>query len=397
MQNSINPFNIRPANRVNNISEYYFSKKLKEIAELNARGLDIINLGIGGPDRPPHPETIETLCTESRKSDVHGYQPYIGLPELRRAFADWYNRWYNVTLDPQKEIQPLIGSKEGILHISLAFLNAGDGVLVPNPGYPTYSSVSRLAEAEIFTYDLDENNHWQPDFKQLESLPLDRIKLMWVNYPNMPTGAKASMELFTKLVDFGKRHNIIIVNDNPYSFIRNAEHPISIMEAEGARDVALEMNSLSKGHSMAGWRVGVVVGKKEWIDSILTFKSNMDSGMFYPIQAAADTALALGEEWFEELNGIYYGREKQAYALLDALGCKYREHQAGLFVWAELPESYEGDSFAFSDEVMDKCDVFLTPGGIFGSEGNRYIRITLCCPEELLKKATDNIIAKFGK
>ena len=215
MQNSINPFNIRPANRVNNISEYYFSKKLKEIAELNARGLDIISLGIGGPDRPPHPETIETLCTESRKSDVHGYQPYIGLPELRRAFADWYNRWYNVTLDPQKEIQPLIGSKEGILHISLAFLNAGDGVLVPNPGYPTYSSVSRLAEAEIFTYDLDENNHWQPDFKQLESLPLDRIKLMWVNYPNMPTGAKASMELFTKLVDFGKRHNIILVNDNP--------------------------------------------------------------------------------------------------------------------------------------------------------------------------------------
>ena len=397
MQNSINPFNIRPANRVNNISEYYFSKKLKEIAELNARGLDIINLGIGGPDRPPHPETIETLCTESRKSDVHGYQPYIGLPELRRAFADWYNRWYNVTLDPQKEIQPLIGSKEGILHISLAFLNAGDGVLVPNPGYPTYSSVSRLAEAEIFTYDLDENNHWQPDFKQLESLPLDRIKLMWVNYPNMPTGAKASMELFTKLVNFGKRHNIIIVNDNPYSFIRNAAAPISIMEAEGARDVALEMNSLSKGHSMAGWRVGVVVGKKEWIDSILTFKSNMDSGMFYPIQAAADTALALGEEWFKELNDIYYGREKQAYALLDALGCKYREHQAGLFVWAELPESYEGDSFAFSDEVMDKCDVFLTPGGIFGSEGNRYIRITLCCPEELLKKATDNIIAKFGK
>ena len=397
MQNSINPFNIRPANRVNNISEYYFSKKLKEIAELNARGLDIISLGIGGPDRPPHPETIETLCTESRKSDVHGYQPYIGIPELRRAFADWYNRWYNVTLDPQKEIQPLIGSKEGILHISLAFLNAGDGVLVPNPGYPTYSSVSRLAEAEIFTYDLDENNHWQPDFKQLESLPLDRIKLMWVNYPNMPTGAKASMELFTKLVDFGKRHNIIIVNDNPYSFIRNAAAPISIMEAEGAKDVALEMNSLSKGHSMAGWRVGVVVGKKEWIDSILTFKSNMDSGMFYPIQAAADTALALGEEWFKELNDIYYGREKQAYELLDALGCRYRKGQAGLFVWAELPEGYEGDSFAFSDEVMEKTDVFLTPGGIFGSEGNGYIRITLCCPEALLKKATEKIKAAFGK
>ena len=397
MQNSINPFNIRPANRVNNISEYYFSKKLKEIAELNARGLDIISLGIGGPDRPPHPETIETLCTESRKSDVHGYQPYIGLPELRRAFADWYNRWYNVTLDPQKEIQPLIGSKEGILHISLAFLNAGDGVLVPNPGYPTYSSVSRLAEAEIFTYDLDENNHWRPDFKQLESLPLDRIKLMWVNYPNMPTGAKASMELFTKLVDFGKRHNIIIVNDNPYSFIRNAAAPISIMEAEGARDVALEMNSLSKGHSMAGWRVGVVVGKKEWIDSILTFKSNMDSGMFYPIQAAADTALALGEEWFKELNDIYYGREKQAYELLDALGCKYQKGQAGLFIWAEIPDWFDGDCFAFSDKILDECDVFATPGGIFGSEGNHFIRISLCMPEERLAEAAQRVKTRLKR
>ena len=294
MQNSINPFNIRPANRVNNISEYYFSKKLKEIAELNARGLDIISLGIGGPDRPPHPETIETLCTESRKSDVHGYQPYIGLPELRRAFADWYNRWYNVTLDPQKEIQPLIGSKEGILHISLAFLNAGDGVLVPNPGYPTYSSVSRLAEAEIFTYDLDENNHWRPDFKQLESLPLDRIKLMWVNYPNMPTGAKASMELFTKLVDFGKRHNIIIVNDNPYSFILN-DNPMSILAVPGSKDICIEMNSLSKSHNMSGWRIGMLASNPQFIEWILKVKSNIDSGMFRPLQMAATKALSCGQ------------------------------------------------------------------------------------------------------
>ena len=306
MQNSINPFNIRPANRVNNISEYYFSKKLKEIAELNARGLDIISLGIGGPDRPPHPETIETLCTESRKSDVHGYQPYIGLPELRRAFADWYNRWYNVTLDPQKEIQPLIGSKEGILHISLAFLNAGDGVLVPNPGYPTYSSVSRLAEAEIFTYDLDENNHWRPDFKQLESLPLDRIKLMWVNYPNMPTGAKASMELFTKLVDFGKRHNIIIVNDNPYSFILN-DNPMSILAVPGK-----------------------------------------------------------------------------------ALGCSYDPSQAGLFVWGKIPDSAT-DAESLADEILYNAHVFITPGFIFGSRGNRYIRISLCAPEKKMQEALHRI------
>ncbi|MBQ1951570.1 MAG: aminotransferase class I/II-fold pyridoxal phosphate-dependent enzyme, partial [Alistipes sp.] len=231
----------------------------------------------------------------------------------------------------------------------------------------------------------------------IEAAGLEGVKMMLVNYPNMPTGQTPSMELFEQIIAFGRKHNILIVHDNPYSFIRNAEAPISIMEVEGAREVALEMNSLSKGHSMAGWRVGVVVGKKEWIDSILTFKSNMDSGMFYPIQAAADTALALGEEWFTELNEIYYGRERQAYALLDALGCRYRKHQAGLFIWAELPEGYEGDSFSFSDEVMEKTDVFLTPGGIFGSEGNGYIRITLCCPEELLKKATDNVVAAFKK
>lgn len=388
---------IVPAKRVSEIQEYYFSRRLREVAQLNAQGADIISLGIGGPDRPPHSSVISTLADEAAKPGNHSYQPYVGIPQLRRAMADWYNRWYGVTLNPDTEIQPLIGSKEGILHVSLAFLNPGDGVLVPNPGYPTYSAAVRLSGGEMVPYALNKQTGFYPDFEAIEKAGLDGVKMMLVNYPNMPTGQTPTMELFQKIVDFGARHNILIVHDNPYSFIRNAAAPISIMEAEGARDVALEMNSLSKGHSMAGWRVGVVVGKKEWIDSILTFKSNMDSGMFYPIQAAADTALALGEEWFKELNDIYYGREKQAYALLDALGCKYREHQAGLFVWAELPESYEGDSFAFSDEVMDKCDVFLTPGGIFGSEGNRYIRITLCCPEELLKKATDNIIAKFGK
>ena len=245
MQNLTNPFDIRPAHRVNQVSEYYFSRKLKEIAGLNAQGLDIISLGIGGPDRPPHADTIEALCSESRRPDTHSYQPYVGIPELRQAFADWYARWYGVELDPQREIQPLIGSKEGILHISLAFLNPGDGVLVPNPGYPTYSSVSRLAEAEIFTYDLDGQNGWQPDFEQLESLPLDRIKLMWVNYPNMPTGANASVELFTRLVEFGRRHGIVIVNDNPYSFILN-DRPLSLLSIPGARECCIEMNSLSK-------------------------------------------------------------------------------------------------------------------------------------------------------
>lgn len=283
------------------------------------------------------------------------------------------------------------------MHICMTFLNSGDKVLVPNPGYPTYSAAVRLAGGQMVTYALNKQTGFLPDFEAIERAGLDGVKMMLVNYPNMPTGQTPTPELLQKVVDFGAKHNILIVHDNPYSFIRNASAPISIMEADGAREVALEMNSLSKGHSMAGWRVGVVVGKKEWIDAILTFKSNMDSGMFYPVQTAAATALSLGDEWFEELNAIYYGREKQAYALLDALGCRYREHQAGLLVWAELPENYAGDCFAFSDEVMEKCDVFLTPGGIFGSEGARYIRITLCCPEEQLKQATDNVLTRFSK
>ena len=389
MQNLTNPFDIKPANRVNNVSEYYFSKKLKEIAELNSRGLDIISLGIGGPDRPPHSETIEALCAESRRPDVHSYQPYVGIPELRRAFADWYARWYGVTLDPQKEIQPLIGSKEGILHISLAFLNAGDGVLVPNPGYPTYSSVSRLAEAEIFTYDLDESNGWQPDFEQLEALPLDRIKLMWVNYPNMPTGANASMELFAKLVDFGKRHHIVIVNDNPYSFILNKQ-PISILSVPGAKDICIEMNSLSKSHNMAGWRIGMLASNPQFVEWILRVKSNIDSGMFRPLQTAAIQALSCGQEWYDEINRVYRTRRDVAEKIMQSLGCSYDPSQVGLFVWGRIPdEALDAESLA--DEILYNAHVFVTPGFIFGSRGNRYIRISLCASEERMREALQRI------
>ena len=384
-----NPFDIKPANRVNNVSEYYFSKKLKEIAELNSRGLDIISLGIGGPDRPPHSETIEALCAESRRPDAHSYQPYVGIPELRRAFADWYARWYGVALDPQKEIQPLIGSKEGILHISLAFLNAGDGVLVPNPGYPTYSSVSRLAEAEIFTYDLDESNGWQPDFEQLEALPLNRIKLMWVNYPNMPTGANATMELFTKLVDFGKRHHIVIVNDNPYSFILNKQ-PISILSVPGAKDICIEMNSLSKSHNMAGWRIGMLASNPQFVEWILRVKSNIDSGMFRPLQTAAIQALSCGQEWYDEINRVYRARRDVAEKIMQSLGCSYDPSQVGLFVWGRIPdEALDAESLA--DEILYNAHVFVTPGFIFGSRGNRYIRISLCASEERMREALQRI------
>ncbi len=390
--------NISRSHRMDGTGEYYFSRRLREIAELEAAtGRQIVKLAMGSPDLPPHRSVIDRLTKEAQRPDVHKYMSYQGEAFLRKAFADWYAKWYHVDLDYKTEVYPLIGSKEGIMHICMAFLNPGDKVLVPNPGYPTYSAAVRLTGAQMVPYALNKQTGFYPDFDAIERAGLEGVKMMLVNYPNMPTGQVPTKELFERLVAFGAEHNILIVHDNPYSFIRNAEAPISIMSVEGAKEVALEMNSLSKGHSMAGWRVGVVVGKAEWIKSILTFKSNMDSGMFYPIQAAAETALSLGEEWFEELNAIYYGREKQAYALLDALGCRYRPHQAGLFVWAELPEGYEGDSFSFSDEVMEQCDVFLTPGGIFGSEGNGYIRITLCCPEEQLKRATDNVVARYRK
>lgn len=385
---------INRSHRMDSTGEYYFSRRLREIAEREAAtGRPVIKLAMGSPDMPPAPSVIARLQQEAARPDVHKYMSFKGEPILRKALADWYGHWYGVKLDPDSEVLPLIGSKEGIMHICQTFTNPGDKVLVPNPGYPTYSSAVRLTGCELLPYALNKANGFMPDFEAIEAAGLEGVRLMFVNYPNMPTGQTPTRELFERIVAFGAEHNILIVHDNPYSFIRNSGRPMSILSVEGAREVALEMNSLSKGHSMAGWRVGCVVGKKEWIDSILTFKSNMDTGMFYPIQAAAAEALSLGQEWFDELNAIYYEREKEGYALLDALGCTYRPHQAGLFIWAELPESFEGDSFAFSDAVLEACDVFLTPGAIFGSEGRRYIRITLCCPAELLKKATAKVRA----
>ena len=381
--------NITPANRVASIKEYYFSTKLREVARLNAEGHNIISLGIGGPDRPPHPEVINTLCTEASKPDAHGYQPYVGLPQLRQAFARWYKANYNVDLDPATEIQPLIGSKEGILHTTLTFVNPGDGVLVPNPGYPTYTSVSRLAEAEIFTYDLTEEGGWEPDFDALERLPLERIKLMWVNYPHMPTGKCASQSLFARLVDFGKRHNIVIVNDNPYSFILN-DNPLSILSVPGAKDIAIEMNSLSKSHNMPGWRVGMIAANPQFIQWILKVKSNIDSGQFKPLMLAASKALECNKEWYDDVNKTYASRRLIAEDIMRALGCHFDPAQRGLFLWGRIPDQYEG-SEQLADRILYEAGVFLTPGFIFGSNGNRYIRISLCATNEKMLEALQRI------
>ena len=381
--------NITPANRVASIKEYYFSTKLREVARLNAEGHNIISLGIGGPDRPPHPEVINTLCTEASKPDAHGYQPYVGLPQLRQAFARWYKVNYDVDLDPTTEIQPLIGSKEGILHTTLTFVNPGDGVLVPNPGYPTYTSVSRLAEAEIFTYDLTEEGGWEPDFDALERLPLERIKLMWVNYPHMPTGKCASQSLFARLVDFGKRHNIVIVNDNPYSFILN-DKPLSILSVPGAKDIAIEMNSLSKSHNMPGWRVGMIAANPQFIQWILKVKSNIDSGQFKPLMLAASKALECDKEWYDDVNKTYASRRLIAEDIMRALGCHFDPAQRGLFLWGRIPDQYEG-SEQLADRILYEAGVFLTPGFIFGSNGNRYIRISLCATNEKMLEALQRI------
>ena len=381
--------NITPANRVASIKEYYFSTKLREVARLNAEGHNIISLGIGGPDRPPHPEVINTLCTEASKPDAHGYQPYVGLPQLRQAFARWYKVNYDVDLDPATEIQPLIGSKEGILHTTLTFVNPGDGVLVPNPGYPTYTSVSRLAEAEIFTYDLTEEGGWEPDFDALERLPLERIKLMWVNYPHMPTGKCASQSLFARLVDFGKRHNIVIVNDNPYSFILN-DKPLSILSVPGAKDIAIEMNSLSKSHNMPGWRVGMIAANPQFIQWILKVKSNIDSGQFKPLMLAASKALECDKEWYDDVNKTYASRRLIAEDIMRALGCHFDPAQRGLFLWGRIPDQYEG-SEQLADRILYEAGVFLTPGFIFGSNGNRYIRISLCATNEKMLEALQRI------
>ena len=383
---------IHPAERTSSVQEYYFSRKLKEIALINsqraAAGEDpVISLGIGSPDGMPPQEAVEALTASAVQPGNHAYQSYVGLPELRQAFAGWYARWYGVELDPSKEIQPLAGSKEGILLISLAFLNKGDKVLVPDPGYPTYSSASKLVEAQILTYDLKAENGWQPDFEALENMDLSGVKIMWTNYPGMPTGAPATVELYAKLVDFGKRHGIMICNDNPYSFILN-DNPLSILAQPGAKECCLELNSLSKAHNMAGWRIGMVAAEAAVIEQILKVKSQMDSGMFKPLQLAAVEALRQGPEWFARLNEEYARRRVLAGEIFDILGVKYDRNSSGMFLWGRVPE---GKGEALADKVLYEAGVFITPGFIFGRNGEDYVRISLCAKPEVLKKAAERI------
>ena len=381
---------INPAKRLDTVKEYYFSVKLKEIADMRAQGKNIISLGIGSPDLPPSDETIESLSLSAHQSDAHGYQPHIGIPQLRKACADWYKNTYGVTLDPANEIQPLVGSKEGILYVSMAFLNPGDKVLIPNPGYPTYTSVSRLIGANIVNYDLDERNDWQPDFEALEKMNLSDVKLMWVNYPNMPTGANGSLPLFEKLVDFGKKHGIVIVHDNPYSLILN-EEPLSIFQVEAAKDICIELNSLSKSHNMPGWRIGMISSNKQFIQWIQKVLTNVESGIFKSMQEAAIAALGNSKEWHKEHNiTIYANRRRYAEAIMDELGCVYDKRQVGMFLWGRIPDSCKG-SEELADKILYEANVFLTPGFIFGSKGERYVRISLCCNEEMLKEALERI------
>ena len=396
---------IRPAKRTESVQEYYFSRKLKEIdrmnAERDAAGEErIINLGIGAPDGMPPAAAIEALKESASLPGNHAYQSYIGTPQLRQAFADWYARYYGVALDPAKEIQPLVGSKEGILLISLAFLNPGDKVLVPDPGYPTYSSATALTEAELVTYDLKADNGWQPDFDALEKMDLDGVKIMWTNYPNMPTGAPATMELYERLADFGRRHGILICNDNPYSFILN-DHPLSILAVPGAKDCCLELNSLSKAHNMSGWRIGMVAADAEIISQILKVKSQMDSGMFKPLQMAAVAALAQGSEWFRSLNEEYRRRRVLAGRIFDIIGAEYDHESSGMFLWGRIssgnrllnasagPEVSLGEQV--SDAILYGSGVFITPGFIFGRNGRDYIRISLCAKPEVLERSAGKI------
>ena len=384
------PNNIKPAERLSLVSEYYFSRKLKEVAQMNAEGKDIISLAIGSPDMPPSKQTIQTLCEVASRPDTHGYQPTMGTPELRKAMADFYKRWYGVDLNPATEIQPLIGSKEGILHVTLAFVNPGEEVLVPNPGYPTYTSLSKILGAKVVNYDLMEDNGWQPDFEQLEKMDLSRVKLMWTNYPNMPTGGNARMETYERLVDFARKHNIVVVNDNPYSFILN-DKPMSLLQVEGAKDCCIEFNSMSKSHNMPGWRVGMCATNPTFISWILKIKSNIDSGTFRGIQLAAAAALSNDEEWHHEANiETYARRRKYAEQIMDALGCKYDSNQVGMFLWGRIPDSYSNCE-ELTERVLHEARVFITPGFIFGSKGERYIRISLCAKEEKIQAALERI------
>ena len=380
---------ITPADRVGSIQEYYFSKKLKEVAEMNAQGKNVISLGIGSPDLPPSEETIEALCTHAHQANEHGYQPHVGIPELRQGFADWYRTWYGVELDPKSEIQPLIGSKEGILHISLAFLNPGDGVLIPNPGYPTYSSVSKLVGAKLIYYDLLEDKGWQPDFDALEQMDLSGVKMMWTNYPNMPTGGNATPTLYERIVDFGRRHGILICNDNPYSFILN-EHPLSILAVPGAKEICIELNSMSKAHNMPGWRMAMLASNAQFVQWVLKVNSNIESGQFKPMQYAAAKALQADKSWYDGMNKVYRSRRDLAGQIMQALGCTYDEQQVGMFLWGRIPDSAESAE-AIANKVLYEARVFLTPGFIFGSRGERYIRISLCCKNEALQEALNRV------
>ncbi len=389
-ENNIIHCGIRPADRLDTVQEYYFSRKLKEVANLNAEGKDVISLAIGSPDLPPSAATIETLCREAQKPTVHGYQPTAGIPELRRAMSDFYNRWFNVALDADSEIQPLIGSKEGILHVTLAFANTGDKVLVPNPGYPTYTSLSRLLGCEVVNYNLRPEMDWQPDFDELEGMDLSGVKILWVNYPNMPTGAPARRETYERLVDFGRRHGILIVNDNPYSFILGREH-LSILQVPGAKDCCIEFNSMSKSHNMPGWRVGMLAGNSDFIRHILKVKSNIDSGTFRPLQLAAATAYTNDTAWHEEANiNVYMRRRHYAEEIMTALGCSFDKKQVGMFLWGHIPDNYT-DAEELTERVLHEARVFITPGFIFGSNGQRYVRISLCANEEKLGAALQRI------
>jgi len=381
---------IQPARRLANTGEYYFSRKLRELAALNAAGANILSLGIGSPDLPPHPSVIAALGATAALPGAHGYQSYQGTPALRQAMADFYQRHYGVQLDPATEVLPLAGSKEGLMHIGMAFLEAGDAVLIPNPGYPTYRAVAEICGAEVREYDLTAETNWLPDLEALAATDLTGVKMMLVNYPHMPTGTPASPEFLAQLVEFAQAHGIMLVHDNPYGFVLNETPPTSLLSVPGAREVALELNSLSKSHNLAGWRVGMLVGRADWLTEVLRFKSNMDSGMFLGVQQAAVAALALGPEWFEELNATYRARRTLVHELLAALGCEPAPGQTGLFLWARVPAAY-ADGYALSDAVLAEARVFLTPGGIFGSNGNGYVRASLCQPEGVLREALGRV------
>lgn len=383
---------IHPADRVSNVEEYYFAKKLKEVATMNAAGKKVINLGVGSPDLPPSKAAIDAFCQEIQKDDIHGYQPYTGIQALREGYAKWYRRWYAATLNPDTEVLPLIGSKEGVMHISMAFLNPGDGVLIPNPGYPTYSSVSKLVGADIVSYMLDEDNGWLPDFDELAHLVKERkrvgnsrVRLMWVNYPNMPTGADASIDIFEKLVDFGHKHRIVICNDNPYSFILN-DHPRSLLSIPDAKNICIELNSMSKAHNMPGWRMAMLASNSQFVQWVLRVKTNVDSGQFKPMQSAVVEALQADNGWDDRMNNVYKKRRVLAGQIMDSLGCTYDPRQVGLFLWGRVPE-YIRSCEAFTDKLLYEANVFITPGFVFGSAGERYLRISLCCKDEQLEEA----------